>query len=70
MWAVLPVLISSNHPQAPSFEEDFAVLGVKRELNCVPILLRLMQKGVYSPYTRGKRVFILPILSGAQKTWR
>jgi hypothetical protein len=33
---------------APSFEEDSGVLGVKKELNCVPILLRLMQKGVYS----------------------
>jgi len=33
---------------APSFEEDPGVLGVKKELNCVPILLRLKQKGVYS----------------------
>ncbi|MCH8135473.1 MAG: hypothetical protein IIB77_05790 [Proteobacteria bacterium] len=24
---------------------------MKKELNCVPILLRLMQKGVYSSYT-------------------
>ena len=52
-----PVIIRKmlNHLQmnadhqgsAPSFEEDSGVLGVKKELNCVPILLGLMQKGVY-----------------------
>jgi hypothetical protein len=34
---------------APSFEEDSGVLGVKKELNCVPILLRLMLQ--YRPQT-------------------
>jgi len=45
---------ADHQGSAPSFEEDSGVLGVKKELNCVPILLRLMQKGVYSSYTRGK----------------
>jgi len=43
---------ADHQGSAPSFEEDSGVLGVKKELNCVPILLRLMQKGVYSSYTR------------------
>ena len=42
---------ADHQGSAPSFEEDSGVLGVKKELNCVPILLRLMQKGVYSSYT-------------------
>jgi hypothetical protein len=37
---------------APSFEEDSGEIGVKREPNCVPILLGLMQKSVYLSYTR------------------
>ena len=36
---------------APLFEEDFGVLGIKKELNCVPMLPDLMQKGVYLSYT-------------------
>jgi len=35
-----------------SFEEDSGVLGVKKELNCVPILLGLMQKSIYLSYAR------------------
>jgi hypothetical protein len=41
-------LADMHQGSAPSFEEDSGVLGVKKELNCVPILLRSMQKGVYS----------------------
>ena len=40
------VTLIQRFGSAPSFEEDSGVLGVKKELNCVPILLRLMQKGV------------------------
>jgi len=36
---------------APSFEEDSGEIGVKKELNCAPILLGLMQKSVYLSYT-------------------
>jgi hypothetical protein len=42
---------ADHQGSAPSFEEDSGVLGVKKELNCVPILLRLMQMGVYLSYT-------------------
>jgi len=38
--------------QWPSFEEDSRVLGVKNELNCVPMLPDLMHKDVYLSYTR------------------
>jgi hypothetical protein len=47
---------ADHQGSAPSFEEDSGVLGVKKELNCVPILLRLMQKGVYSSYTQNQQV--------------
>ena len=30
-----------HNPRAPSFEEESAEIGVKKEPNCVPILLRL-----------------------------
>jgi len=35
--------------------DDAGMLGVKKEIICVPILLRLMQKGVYSSYTHVKQ---------------
>ena len=41
---------------APSFEEDFGLLEVNKELNCVPILLVLMQNGVYLSYTHSGSV--------------
>ncbi len=34
-----------------SSEEDSGLLGVKKELNCVPMQPDLMQKGVYVSYT-------------------
>jgi len=45
------VTLIQRFGSAPSFEEDSGVLGVKKELGRVPILLGLMQKGVYATYT-------------------
>ncbi len=72
---------ADHQGSAPSFEEDSGVLGVKKELNCVPILLRLMQKGVYSSYTldsspqffadcknKSKRGVVLQ--KGCRSTWK
>jgi hypothetical protein len=41
------VTLTQRFGSAPSFEEGSGVLGVKKELTCVPILLRLMQKGLF-----------------------
>ena len=48
---------AEHQGSAPSFEEDSGLLGVKKEINCVPIMLGLMQKGVYLSYTLARLKF-------------
>jgi hypothetical protein len=48
---------ADHQGSAPSFEEDSGVLGVKKEINCVPIMPGLMQKGVYLSYTHMRPIY-------------